>query len=188
MTDFVGLIELVHDQLDSARLSHAFGGALALGYVAEPRGTADIDVNVFVPEDQLDRVTTCLAPIGYRVPEDGRTGPPIAGIRFEHDDEPFPLDVFPSLHGRYAEVERRRVRHPFGRDGRRLPFLSAEDLCVFKLSFGRPKDWIDLQSIADAGVDLDLDYIEEQLVALRGPTFYPEVARLRALLRARRRA
>lgn len=186
MTDLVTLIEQVHDQLRTARLSHAFGGALAFGYVGEPRGTVDIDVNVFVAEEEVDRVSDALAPIGYRAPASGRGGPPIAGIRFLHDQEPFPLDVFPSLHERYAEVERRVVRHPFGRDGRRLPFLSAEDVCVFKISFGRPKDWVDLQSIADVGTDLDLDYIEEQAVALRGPSMYPEVAKLRALLRARR--
>jgi hypothetical protein len=28
---------------------HAFGGALALAYYAEPRATVDIDLNVFVP-------------------------------------------------------------------------------------------------------------------------------------------
>lgn len=57
--------------------------------------------------------------------------------------------------------------------------------CVFKVSFGRPKDWVDLAVIADARPALGLDYIEDQFVALRGPTTYPEVARLRALLRAR---
>jgi len=35
--------------IDSALtgLPHAFGGALALAYYAEPRATVDIDVNVF---------------------------------------------------------------------------------------------------------------------------------------------
>jgi hypothetical protein len=49
MMEFVELIVAVHDHLERGRLSHAFGGALALGYVATPRGTVDIDVNVFVP-------------------------------------------------------------------------------------------------------------------------------------------
>lgn len=182
--DFVDLIVAVHDHLDRAKISHAFGGALALAYVAEPRGTADIDVNVFVPADDPGPVEAALASLGYRLqPEERQI--PIAGIRYQHDSEPFPLDVFPSLHERYAEVERRRVRHHFGRDGRRLPFLSAEDLCVFKLSFGRPRDWVDLAAIADARPVLDLGYIEEQLIALRGSTMYPEVAKLRALLRVR---
>lgn len=183
--DFVDLIVAVHVHLEDAGISHAFGGALALAYVAEPRGTADIDVNVFLPPDDLDRVVAALADLGYRPEQAPEDRLPIAGIRFAHEVEPFPLDVFPSLHERYREAERRRVVHPFGRGDNRLPFLSAEDLCVFKLSFGRPKDWIDLRAVADAGPALDVDYIEAQLVALRGPSMYPEVARLRALLRAR---
>lgn len=185
MMDFVELIVAVHVHLDRAEVSHAFGGALALGYVAEPRGTVDIDVNVFTPPDDLKPVLAALAPLRYRPAASAEDRVPIAGIRFVHDTEPFPIDVFPPLHERYREVERRRVLHPFGRDGHVLPFLSAEDLCVFKVSFGRPKDWVDLAAIADARPALDLDYIEDQLVALRGPTMYPEVARLRTLLRTR---
>lgn len=183
MTDFVGLIVSVHDHLERGAIGHAFGGALALGYVAEPRGTVDIDVNVFVPTARLDEVATALAPVDYRPPDTDDVPTPVAGIRFTHANEPFPLDVFPSLDDRYTEIERRVVRHPFGPQGEVLPFLGAEDLCVFKLSFNRAKDWLDLAEIAKARPDLDVDQIEELLVALRGPTMYPRVARLRTLLR-----
>jgi len=64
-----------------------------------------------------------------------------------------------------------------------LPFLSAEDLSVFKLSSARPQDWVDLRAIAAARPDLDVDYVERQLVGLRGPTMYARVARLRSFLR-----
>lgn len=180
MTDFVDLIVAVHDHLDDAGLSHAFGGALALAYVAEPRGTVDIDVNVFVPFDSLSRITDALAPLDYQPSE--ITSVPSAGIRFLHSTEPFPLDVFPSLDDRYEEVERRVEHHPFGRRGDVLPFLSAEDLCVFKLSFGRPQDWVDLRNVAAARPDLDLAYVEDQLIGLRGSTMYPRVARLRGFV------
>jgi hypothetical protein len=180
--ELVELIVAVHGHLDRARLDHAFGGALALGYVATPRGTVDIDVNVFVPPDEMPRVEAALEPLGYRPPNHPDDGIPIAGIRFEHVRDPFPLDVFPSLDERYEEIARRRVHHPFGRGGNVLPFLSAEDLCVFKLSFGRPQDWVDLGAIAQARPALDVDYIERQLIGLRGPTMYPRVARLRGFL------
>ena len=64
-----------------------------------------------------------------------------------------------------------------------LPFLSAEDLCVFKLSFGRPQDWVDLAAIAAARPSLDVEYVERQVIGLRGPTMYPRVARMRGFLR-----
>lgn len=180
--EFVALIVAVHDQFDEAGIVHAFGGALALGYVAEPRGTVDIDVNVFLPTDEMGRVSAALDPMGFRRAPAGNE-PPIAGIRFGHPQDPFPIDVFPALHERYAEIERRRVFHRFGRGRDVLPFLSAEDLCVFKLSYGRPKDWVDLRAVTTARPSLDVEYIESQAVALRGPTMYPRVARLRWLLR-----
>ena len=160
-------------------MPHAFGGALALGYVASPRGTVDVDVNVFVEPAEMSNVGQAVAALGYDSAHDD--GSPIAGLRYVHRTEPFPIDFFPSLDPLYAEIARRVVRHEFGRNGDSLPFLSAEDLCVFKLSFGRPQDWVDLAAVAHARPDLDLDYIEHQLVALRGPTMYPRVARLRSL-------
>ncbi len=179
----VDLIIAVHRHLDEAGVSHAFGGALALAYVAEPRGTVDIDVNVFLPPTSLDRVVKALARLGLR-PEEGPADdqPPIAGIRFEHAEDPFPVDVFPALDERYREIEGRRVQRPFGRGDDVLPFLGAEDLCLFKLSYGRPKDWVDLAAVATARPDLDVEIIEELLVALGGPSMYPRLARLRSLL------
>ena len=91
--------------------------------------------------------------------------------------------MFPSLDGRYDEVERRCVNHPFGPERLVLPFLSVEDLAVFKLSFGRDKDWVDLRAIARVRPGIDIDYIERQLVGLRGPGMHPRVVRLRALVR-----
>jgi hypothetical protein len=177
--EFVELIVAVHDGLDDADIGHAFGGALALGYVATPRGTVDIDVNVFVPPSEMDGVAAALAPVGYRPAADLRGPVPIAGYRFAHTVDPFPVDAFPSLDERYAEVERRCVQHPFGRHGDVLPFLSAEDLCVFKLSFGRDQDWVDLHAVARARPRLDIAYVERQLIGLRGPTMYPRMARFR---------
>ena len=181
--DFVELIVSVHEHLDQGGIAHAFGGALALGYVAEPRGTVDIDVNVFVPTARLDEVTAALAPAGFRPPHDVAAGPPAAGIRFTHASEPFPLDVFPSLDERYTDVEHRVVHQPFGRGDDVLPFLSAEDLCVFKLASNRPRDWVDLAAIARARPDLDVDVVTDLLVALRGPTMQPRLARFRSLMR-----
>lgn len=182
----IELVVTVHDRLDHAGVAHGFGGALALAYVAEPRGTVDVDVNVFAPPEEIDGALDALAAVGL-VPEQQRTEwLPIAGIRLRNPSEPFPVDVFPSLDPAYALIEARVVEQPFGPERDLLPFLSAEDLTLFKLSFGRAKDWVDLTAIARARPDLDVDYIERQLVELRGPSMYPRLARLRSLLRTDR--
>ena len=183
----VDLVLELHDHLVAAGVAHAFGGALALSYVAEPRGTVDVDINIF-PSGDLDEALETFAELGLHPELDQSQWLPIAGIRLRRISDPFPVDVFPPLDAeRYAEIERRCVHQPFGRESCLLPFLSAEDLTVFKLSFGRDKDWVDIRNICRARPDLDVDYIESQLIALRGPHMHPRLARLRRLLRPEER-
>ena len=47
-----------------------------------------------------------------------------------------------------------------------LPCCSAEDLIVMKVFAGRPRDWLDAESIANRQVSLDTDYILGHLVPL----------------------
>ncbi len=54
-----------------AGVPHAFGGALALAYYAEPRATIDIDVNVFVPPASFATVLDPLARLGVDVDATG---------------------------------------------------------------------------------------------------------------------
>lgn len=137
---------------------HAFGGALALAYYATPRGTQDIDVNVFVGTERADVVLAALASAGVdpggaterdRLRESGQ-------VRLYWDRTP--VDVFfayDPLHD--ACLSRTRVV-PFGGDDR-IRILSAEDLVIFKVLFDRPKDRSDVGEIlfAQAG-ELDLAY------------------------------
>lgn len=176
------LIVTLHEHFTRVRTPHAFGGALALNYYAEPRATIDVDVNVFVPVDRAQAVIEKLSMTGLR-PEQGHAAwAPVAGIRLRGDGGDV-ADLFFSIDEHYAEVAARVRRFPFGTPPRRLPFLSAEDLVVFKLSFNRDKDWVDIRQLLVSGTDLDLDYVEAQLVALRGPSMHPRLARLRALAR-----
>lgn len=183
----MSLVELVlevHRRLSEASVDHAFGGALALAYVAEPRGTVDVDLNVFTPADEIDPVLDLLRTLGLEPERDRAEWLPVAGIRLRRSRDPYPVDLFPSLDERYEEIRRRCRWHRFGPQSKSLPFLSAEDLVVFKLSFGRDKDWVDVRAIANARPDLDVDYVERQLLGLRGPGMYPRLVRLRSFVRA----
>ena len=49
--DIVAKVVAIHQAMADAGLPHAIGGALALAWcVRAPRGTVDVDVNVFIPE------------------------------------------------------------------------------------------------------------------------------------------
>jgi len=167
-----------------AGLPHAFGGALALNLYAEPRMTSDVDLSVFVPWEERDAVLPIFETIGFRPEDTDRPPVPVAGIRLRSDEHREVLDIFFSLHPVYDRVRDRAALVPYGRNGEELPFFTAEDIVLFKLSFNRTKDWVDIENVIRNGPDLDTEYIRDVLVEMRGPTMYPRIARLRAMIAA----
>jgi hypothetical protein len=143
--------------LRKAGLPHAFGGAIALAYYATPRGTHDVDVNLFVPASDFDRVLAALAPL--------RIDPPTPAMRraLERDEQVrmfwdgTPLDLFFSYTALHAACEERRRRVAFGSE--KITILSSEDLAIFKVLFDREKDWSDLRELLFAqGEGFDAKY------------------------------
>jgi hypothetical protein len=57
-------IVAIHERFEQDAVAHAFGGALALAYYAEPRATDDIDVNVFLAPADFPAIERALAPLG----------------------------------------------------------------------------------------------------------------------------
>lgn len=142
----------IHDRLSKARIAHAFGGALALAYYAEPRATIDVDLNVFTPPQRSDTVLSALSPLGVEARE-ARPG------IIERDGQcrwwwgGNPIDLFfayDALHDAMREALR---VVPFGET--RIPILSPEHLVVCKAVFGRPKDWLDIEQVLASEEDLN---------------------------------
>lgn len=179
----IDLAVAVHRLLQQHDLPHAFGGALALNLYAEPRMTSDVDVSVFLPWTEHQHVVSCFDALGLRPTAPLTDATPIAGIRLEGSDGQR-VDLFLALDEAYDGVLARAAMVDYGRNGERLPFFAAEDLVAFKLSFNRAKDWVDIQSVIRNGTPLDEATIERTLLALRGPTMYPRLARLRAIIAA----
>lgn len=175
----------VHRAFDLGGVPHAFGGALAFGYYAETRATNDADVSVFVDPDHLDPVFDLLRPLGLE-PVPRLEATPLAGFELRRDATGDRCDLFPDLDERYAEIRERCVVFPFGPERVPLPFLAVQDVVMFKLSFGRGRDWVDLESLVAYNPDLDVDQIADLLVHLRGPSMHPRLARLRAMVRTTR--
>lgn len=138
----------LHGALDHAALPHAFGGAIALAYATEePRGTRDLDVNVFVPAAQAARVLRAL-PDGVRHGEADREALERDGQRRLWWDDT-PVDLFLDYAPLHARAARNRRSVPFG--GREIPVLGPVELAVFKAAFDRTKDWADIEAMVAAG-------------------------------------
>lgn len=158
-------IVALHAALAGADVPHAFGGALALAFcTAEPRGTQDIDVNVFLAPEEVDRLLEAL-PGGITVTgTDRRALTRDAQARLWWDATP--VDVFLSNHPfhDHAEADRRHVAFA---GIERLPVLACQDLAVFKAFFARPKDVVDVATMAALG-SVDLGALQRSVGALLG--------------------
>lgn len=138
----------IDDALTRAGLAHAFGGAIALAYCTEePRGTRDLDVNVFVGPDRAEQVFAALASLFDVDPADVRAAAREGQVRVWWDDTP--VDVFLDVHRFHADVARGVRSVPF--EGRQIDVLDCTALATFKALFDRTKDWADIEEMAAAG-------------------------------------
>jgi hypothetical protein len=175
MTSLVGRVLALCDALERSGTPYALGGALALAYSTnEPRGTRDIDVNVFVSSADAATVFAAM-PAGVASSVADQT------LARQHDQvrlwwDDTPIDVFFAADQFHLDVASRCRTVPF--EGRTIRVLGAEDLAVFKAMFDRTKDWADIEAMAESRA-VDLALAADRLSGLLGDD--PRVARLRSL-------
>ena len=148
----------IADRLDEDGIGYAIGGALALAVWGAPRNTVDVDMSVFVDLAELPRVVDALHRAGVIV-DAGHAAADAARIGlFRGRLGRTPVDIFLSSHPHFEQISgrRRSVADP---DGTARWFISAEDLAVVKLFYGRTKDVIDLERLFAVRQDLDVEYI-----------------------------
>jgi len=147
MSELVEKLFDIDDALREAAVPHAFGGAIALAYCTEePRGTRDLDVNIFAPAAEAERILTRLpdrvavaAADVAAVARDGQA-------RLWWDDTP--IDVFLNNLPLHEAVAAGVVWVPLA--GREIPVLDCASLTIFKAFFDRTKDWADIEAISVA--------------------------------------
>ena len=162
-----GLVEKVvaiHEALTDAKLPHAFGGALALAWcIGDPRGTRDVDVNVFITEANAELLSDALPPginlSAHDIAQLAHDGQ----VRLWWEDTP--VDVFLNSTPLHESAANRARWEVFGRTN--MPFLSCLDTAIFKAFFNRTKDWADLEEMRKAG-RLETSTVRDVLVDALG--------------------
>jgi hypothetical protein len=177
MSELVEKLFAIHDSLTAASVPHAFGGAIALAYcVEEPRGTRDLDVNIFVDAVQAERTLAYLPPGVMVTDEDVARVERDGQARLKWDG--IPVDVFLNNMPLHEAVAGGVVWVPL--EGREVPVLDCASLAVFKAFFDRTKDWADMEAIAQATPE-DIDIAAAMISDLVGPDD-PAIKRLESLI------
>ena len=156
MTALVDRVVAVCESLEQAGIPWALGGALALAYATnEPRGTCDIDVNVFVGSGEALAVFAAL-PGGVAF-SDADVAEAVSRDQVRLWWDATPIDVFFGADQCHFDVAARCRAVPF--EGRRI------------------KDWADIEAMVESNA-IDLHLAADRLAVLLGDD--PRVARLRA--------
>ncbi len=147
---------------------YALGGALALGYWGQPRGTVDVDLTLFV---SCDRPTECiwlLQEIGCNVSAAEAAASLRAHGFCRATFGQLRVDVFLPIIAFYEAARARRKRVRLG--DQPVMIWDAESLAVFKMMFFRRKDVADVEQILRAqGRHFDRVWVREQLTEICGP-------------------
>lgn len=160
-------------------------GGLAVGRWGEPRTTLDADMTLLTGWGDEERyVTALLARFASRI-ADGHSfalAHRVLLLRASNDrDVDIALGALPFE----VEMVRRAIAVEFA-PGLVLPCCTAEDLFVMKAFAGRPRDWLDAESIALRQDHLDEDYIRARLGELCRLKEEPEILKRAERLLERR--
>ncbi|MCA9051033.1 MAG: hypothetical protein KDA89_19995 [Planctomycetaceae bacterium] len=153
--------------LEERGIEYAIGGALALGFWGEPRGTLDVDVTLFVSPAQPANCAELLLELGCDFDPvtvlDSLTEHGYCKVK----NQETVIDVFWPIVDFYDAARSRRQLVRLG--DRRIWIWDAESLVVFKMMFFRRKDLADVEQILrQRGALLDRDWIKAQLIKLYG--------------------
>ena len=111
--------------LTDFQVDHAFGGAIALNYYAEPRATTDIDVNVATTFDAAAELIGQLEGVGFEMEQPLAELVPLAGARMRRGADV--VDLFFSFDGFHERLRSRARRVPLrvGGTTTEIPILSS---------------------------------------------------------------
>ncbi len=165
--DAADVAKRVSAKLVAGGCDYAIGGAIALGYWAEPRGTIDVDFTLFIPPEKPGECVWLLQELGCELNtsdalrslnEHGFCRVSYAGLR---------VDVFLPTVPFYEDARKRRQLVDLG--GQEILIWDAETLVVFKMMFFRRKDIVDVEQVLRIqGASLDCIWIRERLAEIYG--------------------
>jgi hypothetical protein len=155
------------ERLDARQQPYSLGGAIALGYWAEPRGTVDVDLTLFLPPDRPSECIRLLLDLGCdvsaRTATESLTEHGFCRTTFQDTR----VDVFLPGNSFYETARKRRKQ--VQSKGQPIMIWDAESLAVFKMMFFRLKDLADVQQIlALQGPQFDRAWVRTQLVEMYG--------------------
>jgi hypothetical protein len=164
MTDLTAVIHDLVALFDRLCLPYAIMGGIAVRAHGLPRPTFDVDFVLAVPRERLADLFTAIEEAGHTVPDhyrrgwvDSVGGMPLFKVRLFLEGRGIDADFFLMENDFQKEVMSRRMFEEV--EGRPVQLITAEDLILFELLAGRPRDLLDIKDIFFMQGQLDEAYM-----------------------------
>ncbi len=152
------------EMLDSLSIPYSVMGGIAVRAHGVPRPTYDVDLNIVIDREELPKLFSSLRRLDYEIPEpyerewvDEVKGLKVLKLRRYLQGGSLDVDLFLVETAFQEEVMRRRMRAEA--EGRMIWLVSPEDLVLFKLLAGRPRDLGDVYDVLFMQGPLDVQYM-----------------------------
>ncbi|MGH7278580.1 MAG: hypothetical protein ACREJG_07815 [Candidatus Rokuibacteriota bacterium] len=134
------------DLLETEGVPYMVVGALAVAMWGRPRATADVDITFLGSADQLEALAGRAEREGFVLDRQWLEWEPL--LRDQHRRLTTSAAIIDLMRSRDVHEEAALGRRRFlPVEGRRLPFVGAEDLILMKMKAGRPRDFDDAVSV-----------------------------------------
>ena len=163
VTDTLHTLVRLMDQLS---IDYAVMGGFAVRAHGVPRPTYDVDLAIALQRDRFATLFDSLRDLDFVIPEvyesewvDRVQELPVLKLRRYIRDESLDVDLFLVEGDFLIEVMNRRSK--LDAEGKVLWVVSPEDLILFKLMAGRPRDWGDIADVFFIQSSLDTQYMRQ---------------------------
>jgi len=166
---FKNIIKRISRKLREEEIDFVIVGGQAVLFYGEPRLTKDIDIILGVDINYLDKVLNSCMEIGLTpIPKDIDNFVKRAFVLPMIDEE---SKVRVDFIFSFSPFEQRTIKRAklIKIENVSVPFVSLEDLIVFKLFAGREKDLGDVRALLKKNKDFDENYLLQTLKEISDP-------------------
>ncbi len=163
---FKKLLRAIAIKFDEHEIPYIVIGGQAVLLYGEPRLTKDIDITIGLNIDMLEKILEIIQEVGLKpLPKEvSQFVQQTMVLPLIEQDSTIRVDIIFSF-SPFEQQAIKRANVVFI-DGTPIRYVSLEDLIIFKIFSGRPRDLEDVQKILVKNQNTDTEYIKKQLEVL----------------------
>jgi len=163
--DLINILRSTSDLFADKKINFCLAGGWAVGIWGAPRATEDIDLLIFLEQNELKNISELLN-IKFNVAQSHKLKFKSATIlriilSLKNKKELYILDLILADTLYFQNILKRKIYIEF--EGTSIPLISLEDLIILKSISNREEDQIDIKNLTTSAKTIDWNYINNAI-------------------------